>query len=187
MENTKVLEKTENKNLEKTEKTAEKTGNVDKRNMETIAKLVMEKIESIGVDLSGISELNQLSKEILELNLKIQKLSEERLQKISQAKEIFAKLNDEAKRLLEFLGLLNTAEIERAIGINVQTAKTTIQRASRGNGLSGKRIVFQGKTYNIAHYFMQKMNIQGGLSGLLDWAKKNGFTVKQNENEIIIT
>jgi hypothetical protein len=166
--------------LEKTAKTA------SKKNKEVIAKLIAEKLDAMDIDISGISELSNLAKEIIELNTKIQRLSEERLEKINRAREIYEKINGEAKKLLEFLGLLNAEEVERAIG-KTQTAKTTIQRASNGNGLTNKKIVFQGKTYNIASYFARKMGITGGLPGLLDWAKKNGFTVKQNENEIIIS
>jgi hypothetical protein len=159
-----------------------------KNNME-IAKLIMQRIEALDIDLSEISELNQLAKEIVELNLKIQKLSEERLQKMNKAKEIMEKLNSDSIRLLEFLGLLNTEEIERAIGkasiTKVQTIERT-ERAEKGNGLSGKKIVFQGKMYNIANYFAQKHGIKGGLRGLEEWAKQKGFSVKIEDDVIFI-
>jgi predicted transcriptional regulator len=154
--------------------------------METIAKLIMQKIETLGIDLSEISELNEIAKEVLKLNVEIQKLSERRLQLINRGKEIMEKLNDNAKRLMEFIGLINVEEIERAIGktAKVQTERT--ERTEKGNGLTGKKIVFNGKMYNIAQYFAQKHGIKGGLSGLEQWAKSQGRTIKVEDDIIYI-
>ena len=162
---------------------AENVGNavLGKKNMDTIAKLIMEKLSGLDIELSEVSELSNLVKEVVELNVKIQKLSEERLQKLNRAKEIYEKLDSNAAKILEFLGLLDTQQIERVIG---KARERTTERAERGNGLSGKKVVFQGKQYNIASYFMKKMGISGGLRGLEEWAKARGLTLKV-ENDVI--
>ena len=183
-----VLEKAENVVLGagKVEGKAENGQNANKKNMEVIAKLIMQKLESLSVDLSEISELNEIAKEIVKLNVEIQKLSEKRLQLMNRGKEIMEKLNSDSIKLLEFLGLLNTAEIERAIGKSQRTQTQTTERAEKGNGLTGKKIVYNGKMYNIAQYFMQKHGIKGGLSGLEQWAKERGLSVKVEDDVIYI-
>jgi hypothetical protein len=179
-------------NAGKVERKAEKTVNgqngnkITQKNMETIAKIVMQKIESLNIDLNEISELVELARNISDLNVKIQKLSEERLQKLNKAKEIYEKINDEAKMLLEFLGIANFAEIEKVIGVKAQIAKTQTIRAEKGNGATGKKIVYQGKQYNIASYFMRKMGISGGIKGLEEWAKARGYSVKVEDDVIFI-
>ena len=152
-----------------------------RKNMDTIAKLIVEKLNGLNIELSEISELSNLVKEVVELNVKIQKLSEERLQKLNRAKEIYEKLDSNAAKILEFLGLLDTQQIERVIG---KARERTTERAERGNGLSGKKIVFQGKQYNISSYFLKKFGISGGLKGLEQWAKSQGRSVKI-ENDVI--
>ena len=164
----------------------QQTVNANQKNMEVIAKLVMQKIESLNIDLSEISELNEIAKEVVKLNVEIQKLSEKRLQLMNRGKEIFAKLNDDAKRLLEFIGLINVEEIERAIGKMQRTQTQTTERTEKGNGLSGKKIVYNGKMYSIGQYFMQKHGIKGGLSGLEQWAKERGLSVKVEDDVIYI-
>jgi len=163
---------------------AENVGNavLGKKNMDTIAKLIMEKLSGLDIELSEVSELSNLVKEVVELNVKIQKLSEERLQKLNRAKEIYEKINGEAKNILQILGLINIEEIEKTIGVKTQTAR--IERAERGNGLSGKKIVFQGKQYNVATYFLRKHGITGGLKGLEQWAKTRGCSL-HIENDVI--
>ena len=169
----KVVEKTVN----------EQNGNKSmKKNIETIMKLVVQKIEALNVDLAEINELSNLVKEVVRLNVEIQKLSEERLQKLNRCKELYEKLNGEAKNILQILGLINIEEIEKTIGVKTQTAR--IERAERGNGLSGKKIVFQGKQYNVATYFLRKHGITGGLKGLEQWAKTRGCSL-HIENDVI--
>ena len=167
----------------------EQNGNKSmKKNMDTIVKLVAQKVEALNIDLSEVSELVELVRNISDLNIKIQKLSEERLYKLNRAREIYEKINGEAKTLLEFLGLINVEEIEKTIGIKTQIAKTqtvkTTTRAERGNGLTDKKIVFDGKMYNMATYFCRKHGITGGLKGLEEWAKSQGRSVKI-ENDVI--
>jgi hypothetical protein len=191
MEKVENVVKTENKNLETAEKVEKverrtESKNADKKNMEMLSRLIMEKIETLGIDLTEIRELNEVAKEVVKLNIEIQKLCEKRLQLLNRGKELYEKIDSNTAKILEFLGLISMEEVERAIG-KVQTAKTTIQRASNGNGVSHRRIVFQGKVYNIGAYFMRKMGINGGLQGLQDWATKNGYKVVVNENEIIIS
>jgi uncharacterized protein (DUF111 family) len=176
----KVERKVENQNGNKITQT------VNKKNMETIAKLIMQKIETLGIDLSEVSELVELARNISDLNVKIQKLSEERLQKLNKAKEIYEKINDEAKMLLEFLGIANFAEIEKVIGGKTQTVKTQTIRAEKGNGVTDKRIVFQGKEYRIASYFMRKYGISGGMKGLEEWARSRGYSLKVEDDVIFI-
>jgi len=169
---------------------AENVGNavLGKKNMDTIAKLIMEKLSSLDIDLSEIRELNEIAKEVVELNVKIQRISEERLYKLNRCKELYEKLNGEAKNILQVLGLINVEEIERVIGVKAQIAKTqtvkTTTRAERGNGLTDKKIVFDGKMYNMATYFCRKHGITGGLPGLEQWAKSQGRSVKI-ENDVI--
>jgi len=163
----------------------EQNGNKSmKKNMDTIVKLVAQKVEALNIDLSEVSELVELVRNISDLNIKIQKLSEERLYKLNRAREIYEKINGEAKTLLEFLGLINVEEIERVIGVKAQIAKTQTIRTERGNGVSDKKIVYNGKMYNMATYFMKKMGISGGLRGLEEWAKARGLTLKV-ENDVI--
>jgi len=167
-------------NAVKTENAVEKK--VEKKNKETIAKMIMQKIESLNIDLAEISELIELARNISDLNMKIQKLSEERSQKLSRAKEIYGKINGEAKTLLEFIGF-NVAEIERVIGVKAQERT---ERTECGNGLSGKKIVFNGKMYNMATYFCRKHGITGGLPGLEQWAKSQGRTIRVEDDVIYI-
>jgi hypothetical protein len=187
-----VLEKENVEKAGKVERKVEKTVNgqngnkITQKNMETIAKLIMQKIETLGIDLNEISELVELARNISDLNVKIQKLSEERLQKLNKAKEIYEKINGEAKMLLEFLGLINVAEIEKVIGVKAQIAKANIQRTEKGNGLTDKRIIYQGKEYRIASYFMRKYGISGGLKGLEEWARQKGFSLKIDDDVIFI-
>ena len=177
-------------NVEVSEKVVEKTVNEQngnksmKKNIETIMKLVVQKIESLNIDLAEISELSNLVKEVAELNVKIQRLSEERLQKLNRAKEIYGKINGEAKILLEFIGF-NVADIEKVIGVKTQTTPEK-EKAERGNGLTDKKIVYNGKMYSMATYFMKKMGITGGLSGLEQWAKSQGRSVKIEDDVIYI-
>jgi TolA-binding protein len=179
----KVVENVVEKKVEKKTENGQNGQNaiVKQRNAESLAKLLLEKVQSMDIELEEISELVELARNISDLNMKIQKLSEERLQKLNKAREIYEKLDETAKRLLEFLGLLNTAEIERVIG-KTQTVKT--QRASNGNGLSGKKINFKGQQYNIASYFLRKYGIVGGFNGLQDWVNRNGYKMKI-ENDVI--
>jgi len=173
----KVVEKTVN----------EQNGNKSmKKNMETIMKLVVQKIEALNVDLAEINELSNLVKEVVRLNVEIQKLSEERLQKLNRCKELYEKLNGEAKNILQILGLINIEEIEKVIGVKTQTAKTTVERVSRGNGLSDKKIVYNGKMYNMATYFCRKHGITGGLPGLEQWARARGLSLKVEDDVIFI-
>jgi hypothetical protein len=155
-----------------------------KKNIESLAKIVAEKLMETGLELGEISELSNLTREIVDLNVKIQKLSEERLQKISQVKEIYERLDETAKKILELLGLLNVEEVERVIG---KTHVSTHVRASNGNGLTGKKINFKGQIYNIAAYFMRKYGIQGGFNGLQEWVAKNGYNLRIDGDTIYIT
>jgi hypothetical protein len=82
------------------------------------------------------------------------------------------------------LGLIDTEKIERVIGKTHVSAQI---RASRGNGVSGKKINFKGQQYNIAGYFLRKHGIQGGLQGLQGWAKANGYSIKLEGDTIYIT
>jgi hypothetical protein len=184
-----VLEKTGKAEGGKVERKAENGQNgqnaiVKRKNAESLSKLIAEKIAELDIELGEISELVELARNISDLNVKIQKLSEERLQKLNRAREICEKLDETAKRLLEFLGLANFTEIERVIG---KTHVSTQIRASRGNGVSGKRINFKGQQYNIAGYFLRKHGIQGGMQGLQDWAKANGYSIKLEGDTIYIT
>jgi len=177
-------------NVEVSEKVVEKTVNEQngnksmKKNIETIMKLVVQKIESLNIDLAEISELSNLVKEVAELNVKIQRLSEERLQKLNRAKEIYGKINGEAKILLEFIGF-NVADIEKVIGVKTQTTPEK-EKAERGNGLTDKKIVYNGKMYSMATYFCRKHGITGGLPGLEQWAKSQGRTIRVEDDVIFI-
>ena len=168
------------------EKKVEKTVNAQtvNKNKETITKMIMQKIEALDIDLSEISELIELVRNISDLNMKIQKLSEERSLKLNRAREIYGKIDGEAKTLLEFIGF-NVTDIERVIGVKTQTTPEK-GKAERGNGLSGKKIVFNGKMYNMATYFMKKMGISGGLRGLEEWAKQRGYSLKVEDDVIYI-
>jgi len=184
-----VLEK-ENVNvggLEKEKKTENQNGNKITQNAKmTLADLVMQRLQSLNVDIAEIELLNVLTAEINAIEAEIQKLNESRIQKLNEARKIVESLNDEAKRILEILGLVNFAEIEKTVYGKAQIAKTTIQRAERGNGATGKRIVFQGKQYNIASYFMKKMGISGGMKGLEEWARSRGYSLKVEDDVIFI-
>ena len=178
-----VLEKAESAVEKKVEKVERKT---DQKNIEVIAKMIMEKLNGLNIELSEISELNEIAKEVVKLNVEIQKLSERRLQLINRGKEIIAKINSDSIRLLEFLGIINIEEIERAIGKTQIATVERVERASRGNGLSDKKIVYNGKMYNMATYFMKKMGISGGLRGLEEWAKTRGLSLKIDDDVIYI-
>jgi len=189
VENAKVSEKAEN--VEKNVNAGEKNVNAgekkaDQKNIEVIAKMIMEKLNGLNIELSEISELSNLVKEVVRLNVEIQKLSEERLQKLNRCKELYEKLNGEAKNILQILGLINIEEIEKVIGVKTQTAKTTVERVSRGNGLSDKKIVYNGKMYNMATYFCRKHGITGGLPGLEQWARARGLSLKVEDDVIFI-
>jgi len=75
------------------------------------------------------------------------------------------------------------AEIERVIGVKAQERT---ERTECGNGLSGKKIVFNGKMYNMATYFLRKHGITGGLRGLEQWAKTRGLSLKIDDDVIYI-
>jgi hypothetical protein len=152
----------------------------------TLAELLEQRLKALNIDLSEIELLNVLTAEINAIEAQIQKLNEERLRKLNEAKSIYEKLNGEAKKILQILGLINMAEIEKTIGVKTQIARTPTVRAEKGNGVSDKRIVFQGKQYNIASYFMKKMGISGGLRGLEEWAKQRGLSVKVEDDVIFI-
>lgn len=179
-----VLDKKSEK-VEKNGQTQTVNANVNAKNMEVIAKLVMQKIQSLEVDLSEISELNEIAKEVVKLNIEIQKLSEKRLQLMNHGKEIYEKLNGDSRKLLEFLGLIDTEMIEKAIYARISTERN-VSRASKGNGVSGKKINFKGQIYNVASYFMAKNGIQGGFQGLEQWAKANGYSIKIENDTIYI-
>jgi hypothetical protein len=190
----KMAEKVENvvnaglgksENVNAVERRAENQ-NVREKNAKSLAKLVMEKIQSLDIDLNEISELNENIREITTLNIEIQKLSERRLQLLNRTKEIYEKLGNETKAIMEILGLLKVDEVERIIYGKTSTERTST-RASKGNGLTGKKINFKGQVYNIATYFCNKHGIKGGIEGLREWATKNGYKVIVNENEIIIS
>jgi hypothetical protein len=171
-----VERKAENQNGNKTQT----------QNGKTLVDLVMQRLKSLNVDIAEIELLNVLTAEINAIESQIQKLNELRIQKLNEAKSIYEKLNGEAKKILEILGLINMAEIEKTIGVKTQIAKTQTIRAEKGNGVSDKRIVFQGKMYNIASYFMKKMGIQGGMKGLEEWAKARGYSLKVEDDVIFI-
>ena len=175
--------KTENA-VVKAEKVEKVERKADQKNIEVIAKMIMEKLNGLNIELSEISELSNLVKEVVRLNVEIQKLSEERLQKLNRCKELYEKLNGEAKNILEFLGLINVADIEKVIGKTQVRTQTT--RAERGNGLSDKKIVYNGKMYNMATYFCRKHGITGGLPGLEQWARARGLSLKVEDDVIFI-
>ena len=81
----------------------------DQKNIEVIAKMIMEKLN--GLNISEISELNEIATEVVRLNVEIQKLSEERLQKLNRCKELYEKLDSNTAKILEFLGIINIEEI----------------------------------------------------------------------------
>jgi hypothetical protein len=180
-----VLEKAVERKAENGQN-GQKATQTQEKNMKTLAKLVMQKLESLDIDLNEISELNEIAKSVKEIELEIQKLSEKRLQLINRGKEIYEKLNGEAKSILQILGILNAEEIEKAIFGKVQVARNPTVRAERGNGVTDKRIVFQGKTYNIASYFLKKMGISGGMKGLEEWARSRGYSLKVEDDVIFI-
>jgi hypothetical protein len=193
MENV-VLEK--NAGLEKLEKV--ENGKVERKaenqngqtKAKTLAELLEQRLEALNVDLSEIELLNTLVGEINVIETKIQKMNESKIQKINEAKSIYEKLSFEAKNILQILGLINIEEIEKTIDIKTQIAKTqtvrTTTKAEKGNGVTDKKIVFNGKTYNIASYFMKKMGISGGLRGLEEWARARGLSLKVEDDVIFI-
>jgi hypothetical protein len=143
-------------------------------------------MKALNVDLSEIELLNVIVAEISVIESQIQKLNESRIQKLNEAKSIYEKLNAEAKNILQILGLIDMAEIEKVIGVKAQIAKANIQRTERGNGLTDKRIIYQGKEYRIASYFMRKHGISGGLKGLEEWARSKGCSLKVEDDVIFI-
>jgi hypothetical protein len=189
-----VVSEKENVNVVvgKVEKKAEKTvngqnGNKITQNAKmTLADLVMQRLQSLNVDITEIELLNVIVSDINAIESQIQKLNELRIQKLNEAKSIYEKLNAEAKNILQILGLINVAEIEKTVYGKAQIAKTQTIRAEKGNGVSDKRIVFQGKEYRIASYFMRKYGISGGLKGLEEWAKQKGFSLKIDDDVIFI-
>jgi hypothetical protein len=193
----KVVEKAGNsekvvENAGKVERKVEKTVNgqngqiPNQTTKMTLAELLERKMKALNVDLSEIELLNVIVIDINTIESQIQKLNELRIQKLNEAKSIYEKLNAEAKNILQILGLINMAEIEKTVYGKAQIAKTQITRAEKGNGLTDKRIVFQGKEYRIASYFMRKYGISGGMKGLEEWARSRGYSLKVEDDVIFI-
>jgi len=183
---------------EKVEKKVETAGKVEngkkrqngkKKNgdlKEGILKALEEKLSAVDVTLDEIERLKEISEEMAVLNEKVQELIAKRDALRKEAHGILDKLDKDTRRLLEFLGLLDV----KAITNNLYGGKTPRtgggQRTRRGNGLTGKTIVYQDTEYRQATYFMKKHGITGGLEGLKEWAEGQGLTVRVEDDTIYI-
>ena len=180
-----VLEK--NAGLEKAESVENaKVVKVENQNgqkaTQTLAELLEQRLRTLNVDLSEIEFLNAIAQELKNIEAEIERLEKRKSDLRTEARNIIEKISNEAKRILEILGIVNFEEIEKTVYGKTQIAQ--IERAERGNGLSGKKIVFQGKQYNVATYFLRKHGITGGLKGLEQWAKTRGCSL-HIENDVI--
>jgi hypothetical protein len=188
-----VLEK-ENVNvggLEK-EKVVEKTvnGQNGQTKAKTLAELLEQRLQSLNVDLSEIEFLNAIVQELKNIEAEIERLGKRKSDLRTEARGILEKISDEAKRILEILGLVNFEEIGKMIYASFEYERTkrnvNTVKTERGNGVTNKKIVYQGRQYNIANYFMKKFGIKGGIKGLEDWARQRGLSVKVEDDVIFI-
>jgi TolA-binding protein len=201
----KKMEKVENVVLEKEnvnvgglekEKVVEKTVNGQNGQTQnqttkmTLADLVMQRLQSLNVDIAEIEFLNAIVQELKNIETEIERLEKRKSDLRTEARGILEKISDEAKRILEILGLVNFEEIEKMVYASFEYERTkrnvNTVKTERGNGVSDKRIVYQGKEYRIASYFMRKMGISGGLKGLEEWARQRGFSLKIDDDVIFI-
>lgn len=161
---------------------SEKNG--DKKN--GLAELVLEKLEKEGIDLESIGRFNSDLERLIELNSEIEKLMIERREVSMRVSDFLDKLTDMQKQLLTLLGLIDIEKIKSVREFTVKVGERKRSGVKRGNGLRGKTIVFEGKEYRNANYFMQKYEITGGLEGLRQWAESNGFSVRIEDDTVFI-
>jgi len=140
----------------------------------------------------SMKEIEKLDKEIEELQKKMEELKKKRAEHISLLTVNLETVDIDFVRGIRKLGINGDLEIiEKAYDLTFSRVhraekKTSGQRAKKGEGLSGKKVIFQGKTYNIASYFARKMGIEGGMEGLKRWAEENGYKLKVEGDTIII-
>jgi len=175
-------------NGEKVEKKVENGKKVEKKGNRSdwIVKVVEEKIKRAGITLEEIESLKQITEELRELNAKMQEILSQRDTLREAAHYILDKIDSDTRKLLEFLGVIDFKEIMEAVYPSGGKRRATGQRTRRGNGLTGKTIVYQDTEYKQATYFMRKHGITGGLEGLKEWAESQGLTVRVEDDTIYI-
>jgi len=175
--------------VEKKAENGKKRQNGKKKNgdlKQGILKALEEKLSAVDVTLDEIEELKEISDEMAELNAQMQEIMARRDELRKKAHGIMDKLDKDTRKLLEFLGLLDVKTVTSNLYGGNSSKKAGGQRAKRGNGLSGKAIVYEGQEYRQATYFMKKHGITGGLEGLKEWVENQGLTVRVEDDTIYI-
>lgn len=174
------------------EKKVETVGNGEKKaeNGTWLKELIEKKLENVGVTLEEIGRLKSLVAEIEELNRKMAEIMERRTEIRKEVHSITDRLDEDTRKLLEFLGVINFKEVFDKLytaGERRQVGGTRGTGGRRkGNGLAGKVIVFEGQEYRQASYFVKKHGITGGMEGLKEWAESGGYTVRVEGDTIYI-
>lgn len=148
------------------------------------------RLEECGIDMDDIERLKQMAAEIKELNAKMQEIVKRRTEIREAVHYILDSIDEDTRKLLEFLKIVNFKEIVDSIYPSEERKSTGRKsaggRTKRGNGLSGKTIVYEGQEYRQATYFMRKHGITGGMEGLKGWAEGQGLTVRVEGDTIYI-
>ena len=151
-----------------------------------ILELVERKLEEIGVEEEEIESFNEAVNELEKLNQEMAKIMAKRTELRAVISDFLMNLSDDDKKLLDFLGLINLQKARDVLGAAQEKKRTKRAGVKRGNGLTGKSVVFQGQEYKQARYFMQKFEITGGIEGLREWATQNGLSFRIEGDTIYI-
>ncbi len=116
----------------------------------------------------------------------IEKLEAERDKAIKTIAENLERVDVNIFKTLKSLGMNGVADLvmkAEEILMNVSGGK---ERKTSTKGIGRRKIKFCGKVYNVAQYFLRKHGITGGLDGLKEWARKNGYNIEITDDMIII-
>ncbi len=148
-------------------------GEIERKLEETLKGINIEVLEN------AVKTYERVTKEI-------EKLEAERDKAIADIKTNLEKVDVNVFRTLKSLGMNGVADLvikAEEILMNVSGGK---ERKTSTRGIGRRKIKFCGKVYNVAQYFLRKYGITGGLEGLKEWAKSNGYRVQITEDMIII-
>jgi len=140
-----------------------------------ILQLVMAKLESIGVTEKDILEVNNAVKKYEEITIQINTLMAERKEYRDIIFGFMESLDDSAKQLLQFLGLVDIEKIRKLIRAEEPKAK---KKAGRRQG---KKIIVDGVEYGSAKQACEALEIEVGgdspVRKLVSFAKSNDYRI----------
>ncbi len=144
-------------------------------------------VKSSGLTPEDLERIAEASEELEEIEKQMEELRKKAEAIREELKPVIESVPAETLRQLAELGIVPSSYVFLYKGISTGRRTTT---GHRGGGGRGKKIVFKGKSYSSAAEVLRELGIDYGKDSpvrvLLRWAKKNGLSVSEEPDKIVI-